>query len=231
MRRLLEASGSPLQASLAREIGALPPVLNRWLKGARTPKEDTVRAIGAGTAKVLGIPEIEEYLRALALYEHLISPKVGDARRIMLSAAALLRGLESDFTVELRTVVRCIATHENAPGAFLALSAMRGKHLAQRIAGSASSELAIDEVLWVLDRAGIDFHAWVRRDEAVLLRRVVQRAAFVIDGLLARNGVTPSQRGAIGVELQGALAYVQLATQSVTASKAVTRSILSEVNT
>ena len=218
MRELLDAADCS-QAKLADKVpGLYPMALTRHLRnpgddGAYPPAEQMVRAINRAMAKLLGLPEVENYLAVLALLEGLLPPRSDD-----LTFDAL-----QEFVAELEPYFEGGAANAVADawmkiddrwrrGILAGLTVERGQELVRRLQGKPrrSSSLAI--FLKMFTDAGVPLFDSLRKTEALSRRFARDRFEAHVAEVIGRLDITAKARigsaNAIMLSFDLALDYV-----------------------
>jgi transcriptional regulator with XRE-family HTH domain len=190
------------QTKLAEEVGLSKMSVSRYLSGASSPESATVKLLNHKAAKLVGIPEVREYLDALALLSGRLDPERQQLERAFDAARAALRAVEPyfvrpDAVRALLSVAIAKGTHDEGEivALVIALAAMRGKHLLRKIDGRRSRELFIDEIVWLFDQAGIHLDVALRTDYEAQRHRILER--FEVRAELALTALATSERLAV----------------------------------
>jgi hypothetical protein len=200
VRELLDAADCS-QAKLADKVpGLYPMALTRHLRnpgedGAYPPAEQMVRAINRAVAKLVGLPEVANYLAVLALLEGLLPPRSDD-----LTFDAL-----QEFVAELEPYFEGGAANAVADawmklddhsrwGILGGLTVERGQELVRRLQGKPrrSSSLAI--FLKMFSDAGAPLFDSLRETEALSLRFARDRFEAHVAEVIGRLDITAKAR-------------------------------------
>jgi hypothetical protein len=188
---ILKLSHEP-EAGLAAELGLDRAIPHRWLRGERPITPQQVRNVNEAVADLAGLPEVADYLFALALEEGIIDPEGRDLDRALRAIDVVLRGLQDYLIVDRRRFIDEALVNtgfaEKKLFAFgFQLAGALGKSLYGRLDGRATRKPLAEEFLRMFQEAGLDVTPWLRSDEELAQWRMRDRFQLAVEAALAKH--------------------------------------------
>ncbi len=171
---------------LAEALGFSEARVHYYLHGRR-PDPETVRRINREVSRLVDVPEVRDYLLALALRDGLLKAQDSD---IQWEALALLLGdLDPYFVHGSSSAIqaaldKAALKQGRVLALFIDLAAARGRHIFSRLKGTAPHRLSIDEAVTVFRQYGVSLEPYLRADNESRIQRAREFFALWVEAVI-----------------------------------------------